>query len=324
MDANSAIALLRALGATQISSGSNWVRSSCPLAFLTHQSGHDTHPSFAIKCADDKESYYNCFTCGSGDLQSLVYQIYKARKGDPKCNFELAMKIAAEDTEHDLSLSIKPWGAGQAAEPMVEFSEDWLESFPVAHRVKRANQYLQSRGLNRSMMVFADIRYDTSLDAVAFPIRDFQGVLRGLRARKLKPSKDEGPYHIYRTKEGKQNPLVWYGEWYLNFALPVVVVESLFDVMSILRVYGNVCAPMSAGFSEQKARRLRAATRIISFFDEDKAGYKARERLRKALPFTPITNVYCPSAMDPGDLSGSEISKLIAKYVRLGGMIDHG
>ncbi len=52
-----------------------WVRSSCPLAPWTHETGQDRHPSFGIKIPETYADVptYTCFTCGrSGPLPKLL------------------------------------------------------------------------------------------------------------------------------------------------------------------------------------------------------------------------------------------------------------
>jgi len=153
---------------------------------------------------------------------------------------------------------------------------------------------------------------------VAFPIRDFNGDLCGLRARRLAPTDDQPRYHNYKSGTGKHNVLVWYGEHWLNFDKPVLMCESVFDVASAFRVYRNVCAPMTAGFKEERARRMKQAIEIVTLFDGDKAGDKARQRVSRYLSAAKITHLYPPEGRkDPGEMTIPELRELLGPRLKL-------
>ena len=61
-----------------------WIRSSCPLAPWTHESGEDRHPSFGVKIPEVSSEVpcFTCFTCGhSGPLPALL-SAYMQCSGD--------------------------------------------------------------------------------------------------------------------------------------------------------------------------------------------------------------------------------------------------
>ena len=318
MDREAIQVFLRALSAKSIQHTPGWVTASCPLSPWTHQSRKDNHPSFAISVDPEGESHYNCFVCGGGDLITLVSLLDAYGAEAPRYDLKSAVELAVADGDRPLAFSVKDWGQKIAAEPYVTFPEMWLATFVEALRVPRARQYLHGRGLSDSVIRKLDLRYDTERDAVCFPIRDFDGVLCGLRARRLAPTDDMPRYHIYKTGTGKHNRMVWYGESWLNFDKPIVMCESVFDAASVYRVYRNVCAPMTAGFTEERAKRMRRAVDIITLFDADKAGDKARQRIRQYLPSAHIVNVYpTEGRKDAGELSVGELRELLGSLVKL-------
>lgn len=318
MDKDTAIRFLRALNAKSIQVGSKWVTASCVLAPWTHQSGKDAHPSFAIQLDPNNESHYNCFSCGGGDLITLVHRMVSYGATSPQYDLKTAMALAVEDGDRPVSFHVKEWGERVESEPYVTYPELWLSSFMPAIQSPRATKYLHKRGLSDSVITALDLRYDTEKNAVCFPIRDFDGVLCGLRARRLSPTEEQPRYHIYKTGTGQHNRLVWYGEHWLDFDKPVVMCESVFDVASVFRVYENVCAPMTAGFTEDRAKRMRQAVEIVTLFDEDKAGDGARRRINKFLPATPVTHVHPPEGKkDAGEMTTAELRELLSSLVKL-------
>ncbi len=68
--------LLELLGAENIDINEPWVRCSCPMAGILHESGKDDRPSFGAVENLEGESGYHCFTCGGGSLYDLLHVLY--------------------------------------------------------------------------------------------------------------------------------------------------------------------------------------------------------------------------------------------------------
>ncbi len=83
MNREQVIQFLNLLGADNMVEAGVWVRSSCPLAPKWHVKGTDENPSFGIRIDPSGESFYHCFTCGSGTLTSLLSKLTWAQI-DPK------------------------------------------------------------------------------------------------------------------------------------------------------------------------------------------------------------------------------------------------
>jgi hypothetical protein len=317
MNKDSALAFLRALGARQVTVQSpTTIVASCPLAPWEHASGKDAHPSFAVIINPRKETHYNCFTCGGGDLIDLVRKLAKHGAAMPRYDLKTALKIAVSAEEEDITFHVKEWG--EPEEPWVTFPELWLSTFARAENHARSLDYLRKRGLPRGVIRALDLRYDDDRDTICFPIRDFEGNLCGLRGRRIEPRDDQPRYHVYKTGEKKHNRAVWYGEGWLDFDKPVIMCESVFDVASVFRVYQNVCAPMSASFSEERAKRMAGAVEVITLFDADKAGDQARGRVRKYLPKAYVTDVHLPDGFkDPGEMDAETLGELLSQHVKV-------
>ena len=317
MDKPEIKAFLQALSARSVEVHTQWVQASCPLAPWTHSSGRDAHPSFAIKIEPAKESTYNCFSCGGGDLMDLVQKLARHGAELPRYDLKTAVELASADGDRPLAFRVKDWGATvEDAEPYVTFPEPWLDSFVSALAVPRALKYLKGRRVYESVISALDLRYDHERDAVCFPVRDFDGQLCGLRGRHLRPG--EGPpYHMYGDADGHRNNQVWLGEAWIDFDKPLVMCESVFDLAAIYPHYHNVCAPLTVSFKRRKARRMRQAVDIITVFDADKGGDKGRERISRYLGRANITHVMLPEGTDPGALPSTELREYLSPFVKL-------
>lgn len=303
-----------------------WVGAPCPLAPWTHSSGTDSHPSFAIQINSKGRSRFNCFSCEKGDLFYL--HILLSGYG---ASYDLKgayMLISAED-EVDISLEIGQYGDSvQEKEDEVVFSEMWKNSFPKALDVPLAAMYLAKRDVPDWLVTLRDLRFDTQRKAVCFPIRNFKGTLVGMRGRYIDPPPDGARYHVYKTNAGKQSTLPWYGEDAVSFYHPVLMVESVFDYLSVRRVYSNVIAPMSVGMSKAKLDRVKAAYDVVTLYDQGKGGEKARILTSKHLKDACVVNLIPPDgAKDPGEMSEDQLVDCLKNYlpdVKKFGSIDSG
>lgn len=291
-----------------------WVVASCPLAPWTHDSGTDANPSFAINCKPNGESYFHCFTCRSGDLLRLLELLknYGAKK--PKYNIRVAMAVLAEEEEDNVSLDIKDFDAPPLdIIKTVPWDEDWLDTFWKAVNVPVAMGYLNGRDVDEERALDLDIRWDGSREAVCFPVRDFEGQLVGLRGRRI-----DGGYYDYGGPKNHRNKLVWYGEERITFSRPVLLVESVFDFASAIRVYGNILAPLTVGISEPKIKRIGAALDVVTLFDNGKGGDKARDLIDKYLPSSIRVHCNPPEHRDdPGEMTVKELCKVLADKLKI-------
>ena len=144
-----------------------------------------------------------------------------------------------------------------------------------------ARAYLKARHVSKALSALLDVRCDPSQRRICFPVRDFEGVMRGMHGRATDPEM-EPRYRAYRHA-GKMNPIVWLGEDWVDRNRPIVVVEGPFDLMSVKRVYANVVTPLFATPSYEKLMRMADALEWITFFDRGAGGDNGRARVDKAL-----------------------------------------
>lgn len=299
-----------------------WYVASCPLAPWTHDGGIDKKPAFAVK-QEGGDAFCNCFACGfHGRLSELVLEMRVRNKADHRMTVKwseaeaIIEEAAAEDYLNLDSPDVEEMLFGPKQQPHV-FPEWWLESFPPFTEVKFARDYLNERGVSEEVARRLDIRADTMQRRVCFPIRDFAGRLMGLHGRAVAPGV-EPRYRMY-LQAGRNNPIIWFGESWVDLEKPIVVVEGPMDLASVYRVYRNVVSPLFANPSIDKIRRMADALEWITFLDRGKGGDAGREKIARALHKDHVVHHIEPpkGRKDPGVCTVSELQELLAPLVNI-------
>jgi len=299
--------------------GDEWVRCPCVLAPWTHDSGKDSSPSFGVKVLANKESFFHCYSCESGDLVDLVYQLRDRSKGANRYDYVTALKICEAEMTDDIVLSFSDDVSTYNA-PDTLYSEIWWQkNFKPAVTVEVARNYLRGRGLTDKIINELDIRYDGHRNIVVFPIRNSNAELAQVRGRRIDPQGDAPRYHVYKTGEKKYTKNIWYGEEWLNPDEPVLMVESVFDLASAYREYKNVIAPLSVGISRDCAYRVSECSEIVTMFDLGKGGDKARNKIDLYFPDAIITHLL-PSegCKDAGDMTCQQMFEALEFFLPMG------
>lgn len=289
---------------------SEWVTCPCVLAPWLHERGSDSNPSFGVKVEESGESHFNCYACETGDLQRLVERLIEFGAQPPRYDTKSALQLVYREMEGGVALSIKDY-AEEPEVPLDEiFDEEWWdEGFTDAWDVKPARKYLKRRGVDKSTAWDLDVRYDVTHNTVCFPIRNWEGLLVGVRGRYIHDWHLR--YHMYDNGRGVRNKLPWFGEQWVDLTKTVVFVESVFDLARVYPVYTNVVAPLTVGISKQKARRMSGAADVVTMFDGDKGGQRAQAVVDRYFRDSIVQHVQLPHDKDPGDLSTDEIHDLL-------------
>ncbi len=90
---------------------------------------------------------------------------------------------------------------------------------------------------------------------------------------------------IYRGRDGQ---VKWdkphrYGDPPILHGARIIASGSMFDLLSVMRVYRNVLSPLMAGLNDDKLRRIGRINSLVTMFDGDTAGELARDRIDQAL-----------------------------------------
>lgn len=317
MDQKQAFRFLRAISdPASVTSRSDWAISKCPMAPWRHSNGTDSNPSFGVKI-EPGQSFVNCFSCGMkgtpGELLiEINYHLQKDKHLKERYDLETAMAIVQDTMDELPSFS----GVGSYDEDLfsnpkelIEFPEWWLDSFPPAITNKAAMKYLAERNVSETLAAALDLRVDTTEKRLCFPVRDFDGVLRGLHGRDM-TGKSDLRYKMY-TFAKYTNPVVWLGEHWVDFEKPIIVVEGPFDIASVQRVYRNVVSPLFANPSQEKLLRMNGAMEWVTFLDKGNAGDMGRQKIRKVLGDKYTVVDVIPPIKDPGAMTEADLRKLL-------------
>jgi len=299
------------------------VLATCPMAPWTHDKGKDSNPSFAVR-DEPGDARTNCFSCAyRGSLSELVLEIRHRNKTQPRIENapwgQLLAKIEEAEMSAELdfdSPDIEEVLFGEKKE-LHEFPDWWMESFPRALDIPWARKYLADRNVPEEISEAVDLRADTEERRVCFPVRDFQGIARGLHGRAV--DKETEPRYRMYTQAGKNNPIVWLGENWIDLSEPILVVEGPFDLLSAARVYPNVVSPLFANPGFEKIRRMGDALEWITLLDRGKAGDIGRHRIQEALHEDHvITHLMPPEGVkDPGEMTAHQLAELLSPLVKL-------
>jgi DNA primase len=310
---------LKLIGCKTIEPGTKWIQADCPLAPWRHKSGRDKHPSFGIKIGPG-DSHAYCFSCHwSGSQTELLFEL--DNRG-VEFDFATALRMIqqSEDESGIVDLSDVDYEAQRFSTPdLHKFPESYVENFEPAHYAghdAHVHPYLRERGVSYEFAKQFDLRFDPIKGAIVFPIRDYQGDLYGCHGRIIAPE-GHRKYHAYGHQEHR-NPHIWLGEHLVDRDCPVVFVESVFDLARVWEIYENVITPMRSGINKEQLDRVRWVREVIVMFDNDEAGRKGVEKIRKYLRKQDgyiVHIVWPPEGQDPGDLSDEEIATMLYPYL---------
>lgn len=294
---------LRLIGVAKFGDeGSDWLNCCCPLAEWEHQSGTDRTPSFGVKIEPGDSQVY-CFSCTFGGQQSDVLMQLEAHSVE--INYAEAWD-AIWEAESTAELSVDGEGYEEDVHgpktPEHIYPEFLLtETTEPAYAEDQVHPYLARRGVTFEVAERWDIRLDPYRRRIVTPVRDFDGRLRGLHGRHLGGDYAiddvHSKYKMY-PHAGQTNPHVWLGEHLIDLERPILMPESKFDLFKCNQLYDNVITPLTASLSREKVARLMSAVEIVTFFDGDDAGERARSRLREWLPDTEVRHIKPEAGFD--------------------------
>lgn len=283
-----------------------WVKAECPFAPWTHEHGTDINPSFGITISPGP-SAYNCFSCGKkGRLMGLPSSLSR---------YTNAISIIKTLSDHILRYDISEFSTSHFPEYGSEkvyrvpnthiWPKSFLNDFPSVTKHANALKYLSKRQINARVIRKLDLRYDPQRRRVCFPTIDTEGNLVGLHGRSVDA---ESPllYYAYKYKD-TYNSHIWTNTNNIDLNNPLVIVESVFDLASVLRVYSNVICSRSASLSNDLMLTIPACPYLITLYDNDAAGDMARKfiSLKSSSPVTHLLPT--KGCKDPGEMTEEEI-----------------
>jgi hypothetical protein len=283
----------------------------CPM-HASRTGKEDNSPSWWINL---ETGMHLCFSCGyKGNLYQLICDInefyIKGWGNDYQYDYVAARnwlsQVSSIPTEKLLEMIQNlPNRIEQAPKPL-EMSEARLAVF-----TEPPLDALESRKISISAAKDYGIMWDKKTATWILPLRE-------PNQNKLMGWQEKGTVHrtFFNRPAGLQKSKTLFGVENQNEDI-VIVVESPLDCarMASAGVTGAV-AICGASISEEQVKLLRGSDKIIAAFDNDQAGYKASEELRKMARKYGLNLFFFsyPSngAKDPGDLTDDEIAWGIA------------
>jgi hypothetical protein len=272
----------------------------------------DNSPSWWI---NTETGMHICFSCGyKGNLLQLVCDVNEFYKD-----------VWGKDYAYDY-VAARLW-LSQVSEIPVEKLLEMIQALPnrieaipkplemsearLAVFVSPPAEELAKRGITAEIAEQYGILWDDKKKNWILPLREPEN-------NKLMGWQEKGTVHrtFFNRPGGLQKSKTLFGIENQNEDV-VIVVESPLDTahMASFGVTGAV-AICGSSISEEQVKLLRRSDKIIAAFDQDAAGYKASEELRKMARKYGLNLFFFsyPSsgAKDPGDLTADEIAWGIA------------
>ena len=271
------------------------VNGLCPM-HKKRTGKEDQHPSWWI---NSETGAHICFSCGyKGNIFTLVADV----KGVSYFDAQDFIKDNIEVPLDSLMKRIKDLPQYVQPEEQIGMSEARLAVYTTPPAIE-----LKKRFLNEVAVQVHGVLWDTKNQAWILPIRDPNDFSlwgwqeKGARGRFFKNQ----PAGVKKSK-------TVFGVEVLDPDLPLVVVESPLDAVRLTGLGINAISTYGAILSEDQAKIMRRAPKIIAAFDNDKAGKTACEQIRglarKYGMELSYFNYNGIDVKDVGDMIESEIS----------------
>ena len=240
------------------------VNGLCPM-HKKRTGKEDQHPSWWI---NSETGVHICFSCGyKGNIYTLVSDV----KGISYFDAQDYIGERAELPLDALMRRIKDLPEYiQPEEPVIAMSEARLAVYTTPPDIE-----LKKRFLTRDAVTLHGVLWDTKNEAWILPIRDADNSAllgwqeKGARGRFFKNQ----PAGVKKSK-------TVFGVQLMSSTKTLIVVESPLDAVRLTGLGHNAISTYGAIISEDQAKIMRRASKIIAAFDNDKAGHTANEQIR--------------------------------------------
>lgn len=240
------------------------VNGLCPM-HKKRTGKEDQHPSWWI---NSETGVHICFSCGyKGNIYTLVADV----KGISYFDAQDYIGESAEVPIDALMRRIKDLPEYiQPEEPIIAMSEARLAVY-----ISPPDIELKKRFLTRSAVNSHGVLWDKNNEAWILPIRDADtGALLGWQEKGAR-----GRFFKNQPAGVKKSRTV-FGVQLLDPNKDLIVVESPLDAVRLTGLGHNAISTFGAILSEEQAKIMRRASKIIAAFDNDKAGHTANEQVR--------------------------------------------
>lgn len=286
------------------------IQFNCPV----HADGQERKPSCGISTVNKEEvpaGTVHCFTCGyTATLEQMVSHCF-GKDDEGAFGKEWLIKnfltISIENRK-DIILDLQR-GNNKNSSKYISGAE--LDSYRYYH------DYMYKRRLTNEVIEQFDVGYDKHFELIdkfgkvksvlrclTFPVRDINGNTLFIARRSV-------DIKFFHYPEGVDKPI--YGLYELpKDANEIIVCESILNTLTCY-TYGKPSVALLGLGTEYQYDQLRKlpCRKIITALDPDGAGYRATERLKRALKGNKLVTSYVlPEGKDVNDLEKEEFENL--------------
>lgn len=267
------------------------IQTNCPF----HKGGQERKPSFGVNGSKNK---CHCFTCGwSGGIDVLVSEMFGYNDSGVYGKRWLMRRFNSTEIEHR-NISISFERRKSTANTASYVSEEELDSYRYYHT------YWAKRGItDEGLIELFDLGYDSETDCITMPVRDISGQCLFVARRSVRTKFFNYPRNV-------EKPL--YGLYELglqqDYPCEIYVCESMIDALTIWQ-YGKYAVALNGLGTEYQFKQLSElpCRVLILATDNDEAGQRARERLRRNIKGKIIKELVIPDGKkDINDLTQEE------------------
>lgn len=302
-------------------SGSD-IQVQCPY----HGEGQEKKPSAGIRRSD---GMFHCFACGEvhslPEVISFCFGYTDDILGKFGWNWLLKNFATLEVEERkDVELDFVRSGTNRIFNNNISVSENKRNSRCLEYNSEKyvseeeldkyryIHPYWAKRSItDDSIIELFDLGFDRETNCITFPVRDIYGHTLFVARRSVNTK-------FFNYPEGVEKPL--YGLYELELTFPdwnklypdIIVCESMIDSLTCWQ-YGKYAIALNGLGNELQFKQLRdlPCRKLILATDNDKAGIKARKRIRKNVKNKIITEYIFPKGKkDINELSKEEFYNL--------------
>lgn len=239
------------------------VNGLCPMH--KKRTGKEDHsPSWWI---NSESGAHICFSCGyKGNIFTLVADVKGISYFDAQDYIGESVEIPLDSLMRrikDLPQYVQP-------EETIAMSEARLAVYTEPPEVELRKRFLKIGPVN-----VHGVLWDKSNEAWILPIRDpNDGSLWGWQEKGAR-----GRFFRNQPAGVKKSKTV-FGVHIMSSTHDLIVVESPLDAVRLTGLGHNAVSTFGAIMSEEQAKILRRAPKVIAAFDNDKAGHTANEQIR--------------------------------------------
>ena len=268
-----------------------------------HKEGQERRPSAGIRKSD---GMFHCLACGETHSLPEVISYCFGHHNDMLFGHKWLIKnfvsVSSYDSRRDeLELDLIRSPIERVAEKINKYIEE-----QELDRYRYVHPYMYERGLTDEIIEQFDVGYDKSTDSITFPVRDKNGDCMFVARRQVKTK-------VFDIPKGVNKPL--YGMYELSRVIPdkVYVCEGPFDCLRLWCNGKYAVAGFGCLFNNYQVKQLQdlPVRSIVLALDNDEAGRKATERLKKLVTNKLIYTVELPEhRKDVGECTDDEIQNL--------------